>query len=168
MCPTIRSINKYVESKGTSFGEDIDWASETKLPDDVLPPKNVSVLTTKSTLFMTGANGFLGSHILHKLLSDFADLQIVCGVLAANKEEAFKRLEAAFDASLLNKSLLVSKRLEIVTIDLSLPKLGLSDQQFVALANHVDGILHCAAAVSWATPYKILSKVNVFGTAQVR
>ncbi|KAH3744297.1 4-coumarate--CoA ligase [Pelomyxa schiedti] len=168
LCPTIRQIMRYLESKDTS-GDNTNWTVESALETTTvaatLPPPAPPVSTT-SRVFLTGSNGFLGVHVLHAILSYMPNVRVVCGIRAANKGEAYHKLESAFS---LNKSLDPSllSRVEVIVIDLSLPLLGLTPEELGTLSNSIDGVFHCAAAVSWVTPYRVLSRHNIFGTKQI-
>jgi thioester reductase-like protein len=137
---------------------------DSVLPPDVQPPAGTADAPTGSVL-VTGATGFLGAILLRELLGK-SDLTAYCIVRskadAAGLERIRKALEAwgtwddAFDS-----------RIRAVEGDISQPFLGMTQQQYEALALRIDEIHHCAAWVNWAEPYAALRAPNVLGTLEL-
>ena len=125
--------------------------ADTVLPDDVRPattrPGASTDLRSARRILLTGATGFLGGQLLEELLAA-TDAQIVCLV---RDSSAFRRKD----------------RVRFLTGDLSHPRLGLSQARFDELADGIDAILHCGAAVNWVYTYASLRAANVLGTVEL-
>ena len=110
-----------------------------------------------SYVLLTGATGFLGSHILRELLK--RKMEVVC--LVRNQQRLKGLLEYYFPKEC------GSFRYEVVTGDITLPKFGLSDEDYARLTEKVDMVIHTAANVSHAGHYEDLERTNVTGTQTV-
>ncbi|MCP2098874.1 nonribosomal peptide synthetase MxcG [Actinosynnema pretiosum] len=137
-----------------------DLAAEVALPPTIAP---VGEPRPVETALLTGATGFLGAFLLRELLD--RGLRVVCLVRAADPAEAGARLRE----SLLRHRLGVGglERARAVPGDLALPRLGLTQPEFEALASEVDAVVHNGARVNHFEPYARLRPVQVGGTAEV-
>jgi amino acid adenylation domain-containing protein/thioester reductase-like protein len=125
------------------------------------PGSGLSVVNSlPKSVFLTGSTGFLGARILHEFLRNSAD-KIFCLVRASNIEEAHQRIEDAMLRQGLTISRSESVRIMPICGDLEDKQFGLSDDAFLALANAVDTIFHCAAQVNMLSPYEQLRKSNL-------
>ncbi|MFL5383904.1 MAG: non-ribosomal peptide synthetase [Longimicrobiaceae bacterium] len=116
-------------------------------------------------VFLTGATGFLGAYLLHGLL-ERTGADVYCLVRAATPEQGRERIVAnlrqylpwdeAWDA-----------RVVPVLGDFAEPRLGLSPQQFEAMAERVDLVFHNGGLVNFTLPYERLKPANVEGTREV-
>jgi thioester reductase-like protein len=116
-------------------------------------------------ILLTGAAGFLGSHLLHELITR-TEAEVCCLVRARDAEHARQRLLAARARYLLPGDL-EPGRVSVLPGDLGRPLLGLDPRQFGAQARSLDLILHCAAAVNFTYPYSALARVTVSGTREI-
>ncbi|MBV8062118.1 MAG: thioester reductase domain-containing protein [Nevskia sp.] len=115
-------------------------------------------------ILLTGATGFLGSHLLAELLAR-TGAGILCLVRAGDRAAGLARLrEAACRHGLPPAD---EARLEAVPGDLAAPLLGMDEAAFAALAARVETIYHAGAVVNWAYPYAALKATNVLGTQEV-
>jgi thioester reductase-like protein len=122
-------------------------------------------ITEPACIFLTGATGFLGAFLLDELLQQ-TQADIYCLVRAANAEEGKQKIQRSLESHLIwNQS--YSSRIIPVVGDLSQPLLGLSDAQFIVLAQKLDVIYHNGALVHHASPYSTLKATNVIGTEEV-
>ncbi|MBR5428242.1 MAG: iron-containing alcohol dehydrogenase, partial [Clostridia bacterium] len=107
-------------------------------------------------VLLTGATGFLGAHIL-KCLSERG---VETVVPVRSRERLARRLSYYFGVTEL-------PGVRVVTGDIEKPRLGMRDEQYEALAEQVDTVIHTAANVHHAGDYADLERTNVGGTKNV-
>ena len=134
-------------------------------PEDIAQGKFIYESGPCQNVFLTGATGFLGCHLLHDLLK-FTTATIYCLVRANNIDEGFDKLQKAYNEYGIEKQIL-KDRVKIVLGDLSKPRLSLSEGAFEDLSKKIDVIYHCGAYVDWVKPYEILEPANVSGTWEI-
>lgn len=133
------------------------------LKDNILESEYIN---NPSSIFLTGATGFLGAFLLDELLKQ-TEAKVYCLVRrCSDLEEGIKRIKdnLAF-YQLWHKS--YKTRIVPVLGDLSQPNLGLSLKDFQQLAIEIDVIHHCGALVKWNRSYEELKPINVLGTHSV-
>ncbi|MER6735590.1 thioester reductase domain-containing protein, partial [Streptomyces puniciscabiei] len=134
-----------------------DLALADRLPfadvPEPLPPRRV---------LLTGATGFLGSHMLLDLLRH-SDAHVYCLVRAADEEAAVARLGEALKSYRLPWSSEVRRRVTVLPGDIRRPRLGLSDELWHTLAHELDSVVGVAAAVDFLRGYQSLRASNVLG-----
>src|SRR3990167_2694145 len=107
-----------------------------------------STMPDQRTLFLTGATGFLGSHLALAFLGCGYRLKILVRSRGAGSELRLKRvLDAIQPTPLL--SYLLTGQLELVHGDVTARHLGLSARTVLRLATEVTDVVHCAAIVSF-------------------
>jgi nonribosomal peptide synthetase MxcG len=147
--------------KANTFNQmdkDIAEFSETLLPNNNL---NMGVI---SSVLLTGATGFIGAQLLKQLLDTQVN-EIICPVRADDETLGLQRLEKAFNVQKLSG--FDKNRIKVLCLDLSHPLLGLSESEFVALANSIHCIFHNAAQTSVMRDYHSLRASNVLPTAHL-
>lgn len=183
---SIRGLARYVEDLQTHPGgmehataPGVDLVEEYHGLADILQEqfadgKRPSRLSdTISTVFMTGATGYLGIEILHQLLEHQEISTIITLVRAPSLDKARNKLIAA--AGHMGWALAPHlPKIEIWLGDLSLPNLGLSPAHWDHLRGHhrappaprapIDAIIHVGATVDWTRSYHQLKPVNVSST----
>ncbi|GIJ48005.1 hypothetical protein Val02_48910 [Virgisporangium aliadipatigenens] len=149
-------------------GADVDFARESRLDTPVRaanrPPAPLDPRRSDARILLTGASGFLGSHLLRRLLTT-TDAEIVCLVRAADDAAARRRLSAAQEFYRLGD--LPAGRVTPLVGDLGRPLLGLSGSAFDRCADSVDLVLHCGAYVNFTYPYSQLAPVTVGGAREL-
>lgn len=155
----------------------MESASSTKrkrphheLAADVVLDEEISALgkeiaTTCQNIFLTGATGLLGSHLLATLLAT-TSARVYCLVRAENPQQAYQRLEK-IDALYALGLTDLRDRVTPVSGDLGSPKFALSQDEWNELAATADVIYHCGASVNFIQSYQALRRVNVDGTKEV-
>ena len=108
-------------------------------------------------VLLTGATGFLGSHILRELLR--SEMHVIC--LVRNEEKLKNVLKYYFPKEH------EYFRYKVRIGDIQDPKLGLSEEEYNMLLEKVDMVIHTAANVSHAGHYEDFERTNVIGTQHV-
>jgi thioester reductase-like protein len=129
---------------------------------DALPWVGEPEPVSPSRFLVTGANGFLGSHLLLDLLRR-GDAHAVCLVRGADDRDAERRLGEALAGFDVPWSAEVRRRVTVLAGDLRLPRLGLTDERWDNLACDVDSIVSVGAAVDFLRGYPSLRQTNVLG-----
>ncbi|MGF0174069.1 thioester reductase domain-containing protein [Streptomyces sp. Marseille-Q5077] len=160
--PPLPTLARPTPSDATARPEDLtqilaDLALADRLPftasPDPLPPRRI---------LLTGATGFLGSHMLLDLLRH-SDAHVYCLVRAADEEAATSRLGEALKSYSLPWSAEVRRRITVLPGDMRHPHLGLSDDLWNSLAQELDSVVGVAAAVDFLRGYQSLRSSNVLG-----
>ncbi|MFD0286659.1 thioester reductase domain-containing protein [Streptomyces lutosisoli] len=133
-----------------SLADRLPWTSTP----EALPPRRI---------LLTGATGFLGSHMLLDLLRH-SDAHVYCLVRAADEEAATARLGDALKSYRLPWSSEVRRRVTVLPGDIRRPHLGLSDELWNTLAHELDSVVGVAAAVDFLRGYQSLRQSNVIGS----
>ena len=111
------------------------------------------------TVLVTGATGFLGSHIAAKLVQEGKKV-----VLLVRGDDALKRVSDTVKY-FFNKD--VSPQIFVLKGDLTEQYLGLKEEEFKDLAKRIDAIIHSAADVRHFGDRKHFEKINVQGTKNI-
>jgi MGT family glycosyltransferase len=122
-------------------------------PQATLPPRHAT------EVFLTGATGYVGSHLLGALLRD-TDARINCLVRALTPQVARIRLRRSFTERGLIE-LWDDNRIGVLPGDLSEPELGLDENGIAIVRDQCEAIYHCAATVDFLLPYSALKPANV-------
>src|SRR5215813_2099671 len=112
-------------------------------------------------IVITGATGFLGSHLTARLLQDG------CRVTALARRKsgsARRRVESVLqEVEVANLS-----NLEVIEGDISLPELGMSASAKQRILSTTDEVWHCAASLSFQHEDRDeIFRMNVAGTRNV-
>jgi len=118
-----------------------------------------------SVAFITGANGFLGVHLLPYLLRHH--MTVYALIRARDTKEARDRLTRALNKYGITLTKKEGARLHYIIGDIALPQFGLADNDWSTLASRVGVIYHLAAVVNMVLPYHDLKTSNVDGTKGV-
>ncbi|MEA5504348.1 amino acid adenylation domain-containing protein [Halotia wernerae UHCC 0503] len=170
--PTIASLAgsiEMVENTGSNTigGKTVAELQAEAVLDPTIRPEAIQreYKTELVSIFLTGATGFVGAFLLDELLQK-TQADIYCLVRAANAESGKNKLCKNLEMySLGNEHF--SSRIIPVLGDLSQAFFGLSEAQFILLANKIDVIYHNGALVNFVYPYEQLKAANVLGTQEV-
>lgn len=108
-------------------------------------------------VLLTGATGFLGSHILRELLR--RKLHVICLVRSEEKLKNILKYYFPKEHEYF--------RYKVRVGDIKQPRFGLSEEDYNLLARKVDMVIHTAANVSHAGYYADFERTNVLGTQNV-
>ncbi|RYE12383.1 MAG: NAD-dependent epimerase/dehydratase family protein, partial [Rickettsiales bacterium] len=114
--------------------------------------------------FITGGTGFIGSHLLEKLIENTLIDKIFCLVVAATLDEAISKINNALN--LYNLGNLNNKIIPIVGT-LSKKYFGLTIEEFDKIANVVDVVIHNATFMNHLATYHTVNQVNVQGMEEI-
>ena len=118
-------------------------------------------------VFLTGANGFLGSYVCTDLLRVHPEQRVHLLVRATDQREAIKKLWKTWQLHMsLDEFQTLLKRVTIVFGDLHAPRLGISDVQWADVLANCDSILHIAASLNRKSSKACLN-TNLRGTLSV-
>lgn len=119
---------------------------------------------TVSKIFLTGATGYLGSHILYELLKD-TTAHIYCLVRPTQniQQRIVNTLTSYFND--ISKDWL--QRITAVPGDLGEEYLGMSEEEFLLIRSKIDTVIHCGADVRHFGDVSQFINVNVHGTSRM-
>lgn len=160
--PTVRSLCKTLGNgnKAGSSYEDGEFECyhrmlENNIIDDTFIPSKRSL----GNILLTGATGFLGAHVLERLLQEETG-KIYCLIRGNEKEDGYDRLSRTF-AFYYGKQVLLEER--IVPVAGNIEQEGLADR----LPKDIQTVIHTAASVKHYGLYDYFWNVNVKGTQNV-
>ena len=118
-------------------------------------------------IFLTGSTGYLGSYLVAGLFTEHRD-QLNLLVRAKSEQEARERLWQSLQLHFAFPEFLeyLNSRVRIFRGDLTGERFGLSDEDYRALVDTTDSILHCAASLNRKSEKQCLN-VNLRGSLEV-
>lgn len=118
-------------------------------------------------IFVTGSTGYLGSYLVAGLLTEHADTLNLL-VRAKTEQEAYERLWTSLQLHLAFPEFLeyIKTRVRIFRGDLTSELFGLPDDEYHALVDTTDSLIHCAASLNRKSEKSCLN-VNLRGTLEV-
>ncbi|MBN1832273.1 MAG: SDR family oxidoreductase [Deltaproteobacteria bacterium] len=114
----------------------------------------------KGLLFITGASGFLGSHLAIELAKrGYSIVGLIRPLNGLSGEERLRRI-----GRLLEADFRILSRISVVEGDMTLPELGLGKDLYHELSRSVTEIINCAADTSFAKKKReVVERINVYG-----
>ncbi|KAJ6249229.1 fatty acid coa synthetase family [Anaeramoeba flamelloides] len=152
------------------YENSLDWEKESALANNyktkIEKKKKLDLKKIKfKTIFLTGATGFLGIHIMAELLTRKDINCIYCLVRGSDLKSTKTRLNKLFKQNRLKFK--NSKKVQIILGDLTKNYFGLEKVLFMNLAKECDLIIHSGCHVDSMLPYSVLKTPNVYGTKQI-
>lgn len=164
--PTLAEFAKSLESSpnGSANSDVEDYAGDAAKLAKELPSHFPSSDGSQeiSTVFLTGATGFLGAFVLHNLLSRQSTRKVYT-LVRGPQASLHSRLERTLTAYGLWSPSFTS-RLAPLSGDLDKPRFGLESGTWTELTTNVDLIIHNGARVDWLLTYRHLKPSNVLST----
>jgi amino acid adenylation domain-containing protein/thioester reductase-like protein len=167
--PTIASLVENIQnidSPSPVTEVKVDLQREAILEESIRPEISfISSQYAPTSIFLTGATGFLGAFLLYELLQQ-KHVTVYCLVRAVSLEAGRQKIQDCLKSYLIWQDNFEA-RIKIILGDLALPKLGIADTEFQTLASEIDVIYHNGAWVHHIYPYSVLKPANVSGTKEV-
>jgi amino acid adenylation domain-containing protein/thioester reductase-like protein len=126
-----------------------------------------AILSAPAYIFLTGATGFVGAHLLYELLQQQTGTDIFCLVRAGDAAQAMERLRHTFHKFRLEWNNDQAGKIIPVTGDLSLPFFGMDERCYTLIAEHTDVIYHSGSSVSYLQPYPVIKGANIDGLQEI-
>lgn len=168
---TVRALANHVMQQNSALASDQLESHYTQY--DALLSKNVVNQSMKlhyspiSNILLTGFTGFLGAHVLDSYLKTEKGT-IYCLIRGKNNMTAKERLENVLHFYFDTKyDAFIGNRIQLVEGDITLPNLGLSNEDYQKLGNCLDTIIHCAALVKHFGNYEDFKSINIDGTQKI-
>ena len=145
--------------------KDKDKENEEEIYDTSMerPVKIIIEPVDTGNVLLTGATGFLGTHLLMELLNQ-TNRVIYC-MVRGNQAEL--RLDELLDFYFPTLPLLMKNRIVVVNGDISSKYFGLTDNGYNDLAQNVKTVIHSAALAKHYGDYSEFIKNNILGTCEV-
>jgi amino acid adenylation domain-containing protein/thioester reductase-like protein len=161
-----RAADLALATGGTALPAGLDLEREAELDDSITVTGSAFQFSPQpSRALLTGATGFVGAFLLRELLAE-TNADVYCLVRAAALDEGSRKLRQSLEKHGLWEEA-IGARIVPVPGDLSQPRLGLNDQQYLELCRSIDVIYHNGALVNALYPYSMLKAANVLGTQEV-
>ena len=123
--------------------------------------------TNIKNVLLTGVTGFVGIHILEKLLN-MTDATIYCLVRNKNNVSYINRLYKIMHFYFGNKyNDLIGSRIQIVRGDISIKNLGIADEDFHKLTKNLTCVINSAAIVKHYGKSTEFDKININGVNNI-
>eukprot|EP00915_Cephaloidophora_sp_WS-2016_P010325 GHVH01015008.1.p1 GENE.GHVH01015008.1~~GHVH01015008.1.p1 ORF type:complete len:1158 (-),score=184.83 GHVH01015008.1:1358-4831(-) len=117
-------------------------------------------------VLLTGATGWLGSHILAYMLEETDYLvTVIVRDHGSTGEELLREVLQNYKLTSVEGAL--SRRVRVLVGDLSRFDLGLGHEMYRELTTRIDCVVHAAANVNLMLPYSSLRSANVDGTRNI-
>eukprot|EP01102_Stenamoeba_stenopodia_P012400 TRINITY_DN3915_c0_g1_i1.p1 TRINITY_DN3915_c0_g1~~TRINITY_DN3915_c0_g1_i1.p1 ORF type:complete len:858 (+),score=200.87 TRINITY_DN3915_c0_g1_i1:610-3183(+) len=166
--PTIAGLAEFLTSEsGEVHTNAEDLSSEVYLPDSITSKElPLSDFTKPQYVFLTGATGFLGAHLLYDLLTT-TSASVYSLIRAENAAHAMSRIERILNSYHLQLDDNMKARIIPVPGDLSQPNLGVMPSLYREITANATVIYHNGSEVNFMLPYSSLKLSNVESTIQI-
>lgn len=172
--PTLRALEQAMAERAGQGVPRLDSEPIRMLQDDVYLPADVCIdplfdarcITEPRAILLTGATGFVGSHLLAELLST-TRAAIYCLVRNSLQEKAEQRLHRVLDRYQIALGAEQLERVHVVPGDVAERDFGMPAQAYQALSRQTDIIYHSASAVNFIQPYSYMKRDNVQGLREI-
>jgi len=140
--------------------------SDISFEKDIFPSCSPSETGELKNIFITGATGFLGVHVLNELCCH-TQADFYCLIRGSSGADAKERLFAVAEKYGLTAIQTAKERVIPVPGDLASPQLSLSGTFYKEIARNAQMIYHFGAHVNHCLPYESLRLSNVSGTKEM-
>lgn len=156
--PTLQRLAQLVSGASlvtNSLDPQAEHDARRELQLDIRP---LAQLGDVHKVIVTGANGFLGVHLVEALLAWGAS-EVACLVRCSATQSAHERFLQALEENRLGS--LDLSRVKVFDADLRRPQLGLSNSDFGYLDTQYGALVHNAAQVNHVLDYQALAADNI-------
>lgn len=157
---TITSSN--IDIKNFDYEKIDELINKNQLPIDFTPEK-----ANIKNIMLTGSTGFVGAHILDKLLTN-TDCTIYCLVRNKNNLDYISRLKKTLQFYFANKyDDFLGSRIKVIEGDISRKNLGLSNEDYKYIGNNISCIINSAAVVKHYGKSTLFDDTNIAGVKNI-
>jgi len=172
--PTLHALEHAMAERVGQAIPRVDSEPIRTLQDDVRLPANLRIdpvfdpgrITAPRAILLTGATGFVGSHLLAELLAT-TTAAVYCLVRSTIQEKGQQRLNSVLDRYQIPLSPEQRQRIQVVSGDVAEPDFGMTAQTYQLLCQQIDIIYHSASAVNFIRPYSHMKRDNVQGLQEI-
>ena len=155
--------NEYLLTKIENSRKSYERRCQKKL-EEIKPFLNQDRIMDK--VFITGGTGFLGAHLIRRLVENNPDIEIYALTRSTSDNTADDRLAKSLDFYF-GRKWTAKRRANIKVVEGSLEKEEFGTSDFQKIADSVDNIFHSAALVKHYGKYDLFFRTNVQGTYNV-
>lgn len=171
--PTIKLLSENISTADNSSKDDIvdetyDYSAIDQLIANNTNPNKPKMKKDKiKNILLTGATGYMGSHILDALIKHTKS-NIYCLVRAKNNNDPQTRLLDVLRFYFGNKyDKLIFKRIFAIEGDITDSKLGLNDLYYEELGSNISCVINSAAIVKHYGNSSLFNNTNISGTQNI-
>ncbi len=170
--PTIKQLSDQISSKADKeivTENDYDYTKINELIAKNKSSNKVNILRRENikNILLTGATGFMGSHILDNLMKNTRS-NVYCLIRAKDNTDPQTRLLDVLRFYFGNKyDKLIFKRIFVIEGDITDSNLGLSDYYYKELGQNINCVINSAAIVKHYGSSEIFNDTNIVGTQNI-
>lgn len=157
-------ISNYQPEHNDTFERTTDFVLKDLMEPSALPVDQIVKPLPMNTVLLTGATGYLGSHVLYELLNN-TNVHVYCLIRQnshATLEEKLKEsMQYYFGDAIIP---IMDKQVTVIQGDLGKRALNLFVEDEQALIEDIDAIIHCGADVRHFGAADHFHDVNIEGT----
>lgn len=117
-------------------------------------------------IFLTGATGFLGVHLVREFLNN-KDISLYCLVRSESEKAARVKFMNSLERYGISITESEKSNIHLICGDLEKDNLGMERDTYDLLSRETDVVFHNAAWVNWLLPAELLGRVNILGTKRM-
>lgn len=165
---TIAELDDYISTHEPEHVETpkrkADFVLKNLMEPSVLPVIQTVKPLPMNTVLLTGATGYLGSHVLHELLVR-TNTHIYCLIRQNSQATLDAKLKDSMQFYFGEEIVaMIDKRVTVIQGDLGKHALNLSPEDKHTLSEEIDAIIHCGADVRHFGAASHFHDVNIEGT----
>lgn len=139
----------------------LDEQTQQKIND------NRNNLTSGRNILVLGGNGFVGVHLINRLLQDERVQRVYTIVRSSNSMSSRERIQTMMSAYALSLERIQNSKLQCLEGTITQERFGLTQTQYTRLSFEVDTVFQCASSTDYSLSYLDLRSNWVLGLLQV-